>query len=159
MSYEIFYWIHIVSYLIWLVAFVGSVFFAFQVGKAYQTPKEKQYMKAERRTTSIGAHLGALGILISGGAIASIPGGPQWGWFNFTLYPWLALKQVIFLLILILIGFSAKRSITFKKMLRNKENEPLIDAARRAWKRAYNMSLVVYLLVVVNTILGLAKPF
>lgn len=159
MVYQVFYWIHVVSYIAWLAAFAGSMIFAYKVGKAYKTPDEKRFMKLERRTTSIGAHLGALGILISGGALASVPGGPQWGWFNFMLYPWLALKQLIFILILVLVVFSIKRSITFKKMLKNEDSDPLIDATRRAWKRAYNMSLVVYVLVVVNTILGLAKPF
>lgn len=159
MSYQIFYWIHIVSYIIWLAAFVASMLFAWQVGRYYQTEHEAYFMKMERRATSIGAHLGVLGILISGGAMASMPGGPQWGWFNFKVYPWLGVKQVIFLIILALVGFSIKRSIAFKKQVVSEGADNLSPDARIKWKKAYKMSLVVYILVVINTLLGLAKPF
>lgn len=159
MSYNIFYWIHIVSYISWLLALVGSLFFAWKTGKAHQTPLEKKFMKLERKSTSIGAHLGALGILISGGAMASIPSGPQWGWFDFELHNWLAVKQIIFFIILILVGFSIKRSVTFKKRLKAEENDQIGDETRNRWRKAYELSLVVYLLVVVNTLLGLFKPF
>lgn len=159
MSYQVFYWIHIVSYLSWLVAFVGSLFFAWKVGRAYQTPDEKKFMKFERLSTSIGAHLGALGILISGGAMASIPSGPQWGWFNFEQYAWLGVKQVLFFIILVLVGFSIKRSKAYKKHLKMEEGDSISPDTRKSWNRAYRLSLVVYLLVLVNTLLGLEKPF
>lgn len=159
MSYNVFYWIHIVSYLAWLAAFVGSLFFAWKVGRSYQTNQEKKYMKFERLATSIGAHLGALGILISGGAMASIPGGPKWGWFNFDLYAWLGVKQILFFIILILVGFSIKRSRDYKKQLKTENSETIGPDARKSWSKAYRLSLVVYLLVVINTLLGLQKPF
>lgn len=156
--YNAFYWVHIVSYIAWLLALAGSLYFAWKTGKAYQTGEEEKFMKLERRSTSIGAHLGALGILISGGAMASIPGGPQWGWFNFDLFTWLAVKQLLFFVILVLVGFSIKRSVAFKKKLRSSE-AGITDEVRSAWSRAYKLSLVVYLLVVINTLLGLFKPF
>lgn len=159
MSYQIFYWIHIVSYILWLIAFVGSMFFAWKVGKAYQSADEKKFMKFERLSTSIGAHLGALGILISGGAMASIPSGPKWGWFNFEQFAWLGVKQVLFLLILVLVGFSIKRSVAYKKQVRDEEGGQISPEARMKWSSAYKMSLIVYILVLVNTLLGLAKPF
>ena len=159
MSYTVFYWVHVVSYIIWLLAFVGSLIFAWKAGKAFQTPGESKFMKLERRSTSIGAHLGALGILISGGALASIPAGPQWGWFNFGANTWLAVKQAIFFIILVLVFFSAKRSIAFKKQLKSEEGEPVGDETRKKWRKAYEVSLIVYLLVLVNTLLGLFKPF
>lgn len=159
MSYQVFYWIHIVSYIAWLAAFVASMFFAWKVGKAFQTPGEKKFMKLERLSTSIGAHLGALGILISGGAMASIPGGPKWGWFNFEEYAWLSVKQLLFFIILVLIFFSIKRSRAYKKRVKVEDTELISDDARGMWSKAYKLSLTVYILVLVNTLLGLFKPF
>ncbi len=159
MSYQVFYWIHIVSYIAWLAAFVASMFFAWKVGKAFQTPGEKKFMKLERLSTSIGAHLGALGILISGGAMASIPGGPKWGWFNFEEYAWLSVKQLLFFIILVLIFFSIKRSRAYKKQVKEEDTELISDDARGKWSKAYKLSLTVYILVLVNTLLGLFKPF
>lgn len=159
MSYQVFYWIHIVSYIAWLAAFVASMFFAWKVGKAYQTPGEKRFMKLERLSTSIGAHLGALGILISGGAMASIPEGPRWGWFNFEQFAWLGVKQILFCLILVLVGFSIKRSRNYKQQVKEDDQALISNEAREKWGEAYKLSLVVYLLVLINTLLGLQKPF
>lgn len=113
-------------------------------------------MRLERLITSIGAHVGALGILISGSFMSLMPSGPQWGWFDVVLYPWLALKQILFIVILILVGFSIKRSLKFKKKLR-REEVPSKETSKQ-WRRAYRMSMIVYILVVINTFLGLAKP-
>lgn len=156
MSYEIFYWVHVVSYISWLLAFVASLFFAYKAGQAFNTSAETTYMQRERKATSIGAHLGALGILISGGAMASIPSGPQWGWFS--SFNWLGVKQGLFLLILVLVGFSIKKSVSFKKALRQNDGV-LTTEIRQKWKSAYNFSLVIYMMVVFNTYLGLWEPF
>lgn len=117
---------------------------------------KRGFMRLERLATSIGAHVGALGILISGGAMASISSGPQWGWFDVVLYPWLALKQLLFIAIVVLVGFSIKRSMTFKEMLA--EEEVASTETSKQWRRAYRMSIGIYILVVINTFLGLAKP-
>lgn len=158
MSYQVFYWIHIVSYIAWLIAFAGSLFFASKVRSEDDALMKRKFMRSERLVTSIGAHLGALGILISGGAMASIPSGPQWGWMNFQLYPWLAVKQILFFVILVLVGFSIKRSRAFKKRMK-KEKDVLSTETSEKWNSAYRMSLAVYLLVLINTFLGLTKPF
>src|SRR5680860_64769 len=147
MAYTIFYWIHVVSYLTWIAAFIASLFLAFKIGKAFETAKEKSFMLWERKASSLGAHIGALGILISGGAMASMPGGPQWGWFNIPLYNWLALKQAIFIIILILVGFSIKKSLAFKKEIRNTRGDEVNKTSRMKWKSAYRISLVIYTLV------------
>lgn len=158
MAYTIFYWVHTVSYICWLLAFVGSLIYRSKIVNAQGSLVEKSLIQTERKITSIGAHIGALGILISGGAMASMPGGPQWGWFNFSAHGWLAVKQSIFVIILILVVFSVKKSIGLKKQLRSEEGN-VSDEARKLWKGAYSYSLTVYLLVVVNVILGLFRPF
>jgi uncharacterized membrane protein len=158
MTYNIFYWLHIISYFSWLAAFAASLFLAFKAGRAFKSPGEKKFIKWERKVTSIGAHLGAAGILISGWVMSVIPGGPQWGWFNIPLYNWLAIKQLLFIIILILVGFSIAKSISFKKQISHDEGDLVSDQARQKWKSAYTISLVIYFLVAINTWLGLAKP-
>ena len=155
MSYQVFYWIHIVSYIAWLLAFAGSLFFGAKVRSEDDAVQKRKFMRSERLTTSIGAHIGALGILISGGAMASIPSGPQWGWMSFQLYPWLAIKQILFFVILVLVGFSIKRSVAFKKRMR--QEDVLSTETSEKWNSAYRMSMAVYILVVINTVLGLTK--
>lgn len=163
MSYTIFYWTHIVSYVAWLLALVTSLFLASKVRAEKNDCQKQLFMKWERLATDTGAHLGAIGILISGGAMSSLPGGPQWGWFNVQLYPWLALKQGFFILILVLVVLAIRRSRVFRKALKREREgegkERANDDIRRRWSSAYRMSLLVYLLVVINTFLGLVKPY
>ncbi|WP_073060812.1 DUF2214 family protein [Fodinibius roseus] len=161
MSYSIFYWVHIVSYIAWLFALAASLFLASKVRAEKNDRRKQLYMKWERLATDTGAHLGAIGILISGAAMASLPVGPRWGWFNVQLYPWLALKQGFFILILVLVVLSMRRSSAFRKALKREreEKERTNDTIRKRWSSAYRMSLLVYLLVVINTFLGLVKPY
>ena len=154
--YNLAYWLHIISYLSWLIAFVGSLFYGVRVYFEKAAPEKRNFMRLERLVTSIGAHIGAIGILISGVVMSSFPGGPQWGWFHFQLYPWLALKQVLFIGILLLVGFSIKRSLAFKKKVRQ-DQEKLSAEAANLWASAYRTSIAVYILVTINTILGLEK--
>ncbi|HKI46811.1 MAG TPA: hypothetical protein VKA08_15890 [Balneolales bacterium] len=155
MAYEIFLWIHTFSYIIWLAAFVASLFYYKAITGANGMPREKSLVQSERKISSMGAHIAVLGILISGGAMVSMPSGPQWGWFPFSHYPWLAIMQVIFVIILIIVfGISMPAGIKLKKLFRAAPEETVTDEQRGQWKKAWNISLIVYLLVVVNTVIG-----
>lgn len=159
MSYQFFYWIHTGSYIAWLFALAASLFLASKVRGQKNIGKKQIFMQWERLATDIGGHLGAIGILVSGSAMASVSGGPQWGWFPFQLYPWLAIKQVIFLIILVMVFFSIKRSSVFRKELKEGEGKSRHPVIEKKWSSAYRMSLLVYLLVIVNTFLGFVKPY
>lgn len=155
MVYNIFLWVHTISYIIWLAAFVASLFYYKAISGANGTAREKSLVQSERKVTNMGAHIGVLGILVSGGALVSMPSGPQWGWFPFSAYPWLAIMQLIFVIILIIVfGISMPAGIKLKKLFRATPEETMTDAQRSQWKKAWNISFIVYLLVVVNTIIG-----
>jgi uncharacterized membrane protein len=156
-TYHIFLGIHILSAIAWLIAFVLSLFWAFRSWRSAGTDQEKHFMKRERRITSFGAHVGAVGILITGSIISSI--GPSWGWFPFHLFTWLAVKQLVFIAILILVYFSVRKSMSFRRQIKGEGSDKISKQAREKWKTAYGISLAVYLLVVLNTILGSTKPF
>ncbi len=151
--YNFAYWLHIISCVLWLFAFVSSIWYGFKIRFEKDAIAKRSLMRSERLATGIGAHLGALGILISGIVMTA---GPQWAWFNVQLYPWLTLKQILFIVILILIVFSVRRSIVFKNKLQQ-EKVPESDTPE-LWGAAYRMSMTVYVLVVINSIMGLTKP-
>src|SRR5699024_2663553 len=101
--------------------------------------------------------IGAMGILISGSAMAWLPAGPQWGSFSFRVYPWLGVKQVVFVIILFLVAWPLKKSKSFKETLKT---EGRVGAEMSAqWSAAYRLSLLIYMLVVITTFLGFSKPF
>ncbi len=159
MIYNIFLWIHIVSYIIWLAVFVASLFFRNAIYQAFGTDREKLLVKKERKISGLGGHIAIAGILISGGVMVSIPSGPQWGWFPFSTFAWLAFMQAIFAVILIVVfSGSIPRGIKLKKLLRAVPEDKLTAAQRTQWRKCWNTSLVVYLLVVAATLLGWFRP-
>lgn len=157
MVYQVFYWIHIGSYLIWVLAFIGSLFLGFKIRSEEDAVLKRDFMRSERQVADIGTYIGGLGIFISGWAMSSLPSGPIWGWFNIPLYPWLALKQLLFIGILILVGFSIKRSIAFRKSVAEEDNL-LSSETSSQWRSGYRISMAIYILVVISIVLGLYKP-
>jgi len=147
--------LHTISYLAWIVAFGTSIWYGIKIRTEEDAVTKRQFMRSERFATNIGGHISALVILISG-AMMSSWGPYQWGWFSVQLYPWLELKQILFIVILVLVGFSITRSIRFKKKL--KQEEVADTDTSLLWLSAYRISLAVYILVVINTILGWTKP-
>jgi hypothetical protein len=114
-------------------------------------------IQTERLITRWGTILGAGGILISGWILSSIPQGPQWGWFDIQLYPWLALKQLLFVIILLLIVFDLTQSKQLAKRLKSKDADK-VERSVKKWKAVYRLSMAVYILVIVSTLLGWYKP-
>lgn len=157
MLYQVFYWVHIGSCLLWVLAFGGSLFLGFKIRFEEDAVLKRDYMRSERQATNIGIYIGGLGILFSGWAMSSLSSGPLWGWFNIPLYPWLALKQLLFIGILILVGFSIKRSVAFRKKLREKDNL-LSSETSNTWRGAYRISMGINILMVISILLGLFKP-
>lgn len=157
MLYELFWWIHILSYLIWLCAFAGSLVYGFRIYKAKGASTTYKLIQTERMLTKWGTMVGAGGIIISGWVLSSISQGPQWGWFDIQLYPWLALKQLLFVIILILIAIDLKRSRALAKRLQSDDPNPE-KLSVKMWSAAYRFSIAVYIFVVISTLLGWYKP-
>jgi hypothetical protein len=149
---------HIVAYILCLAAFACSLFLGYKVSREADAVQKRKFMRAEQLSTSIGGYLGVVGILVSGWAMSSMSAGPQWGWFSVQLYPWLALKQLLFIVILVLVGFSIKRCWAFKKRLGQEQGNAMGTQTSVKWWKAYRMSQAVYILIVISTILGWTRP-
>lgn len=156
MFYELFRWAHILSYLIWLCAFAGSLAYGIRIYSAKDTSTLYNLIQTERLITKWGIIIGASGIIISGWILSSIPQGPQWGWFDIQLYPWLALKQLLFVIILILITIDLWRSKKLARQMQKNKNDQA--GIVKKWSAAYRFSVAVYILVIISTLLGWYKP-
>lgn len=159
MSYSLLLDIHIFSFVLWLVIIGLSFFLYFGIKKAKGTLKEKPLMQRERKLTMMGSHTAILGILLSGSAMVSVPSGPQWGWFNFSQYAWLGTKQVIFIIIMI-IAFVIATPVEkkLKNLFKDSPEEAVTNEQRAQYNKAWMLSLAVFVLVFVNTYLGLFRP-
>ncbi|NGP86792.1 DUF2269 family protein [Fodinibius halophilus] len=157
MSYQFYFWLHIISYVIWLVAFAGSLICGIKIRIEDSTPVQKRLIRYERLLSAIGSYTGAIGIIISGSIMSSMSVGPPWGWFDVQLYPWLALKQLLFGIIILFLAIEIKRNIILKKYL-SQQKEILYSKIKKRWRNAYRISMIIYALVVLSIFLGILKP-
>lgn len=156
MLYEVSRWIHILSNLLWLCAFVGSLLYGIRIYKTKKSSSADNLIQIERLLAKWGTVVGAGGIIVSGWALSSIAQGPQWGWFDILLYPWLALKQLLFVIILVLIVIDLNRS---KKLIKEIQSGDLAGKQSvEKWSAVYYYTVAVYILVVISTLLGWYKP-
>lgn len=158
MTYQIYHWVHIISYISWLLAFVISLGLAVKVRMEDDAIQKRKLMRAERIISGVGTYLGSVGILLSG-AVMSAVSPAQWGWFRIQLYPWLALKQLFFIIIFLLIVLLLKRDIAFRKRLNKEQNVVLSTETSDQWRSTYRVSLVIYILMTVATVIGWMRPF
>ena len=156
MSYSVFLIIHQISYMLWIASFFGSIYYFFKI-RSSSSDYKPTMMRKERLVSSMGGHLGFLGIFISGGAMASLKSGAQMGWFDFANYSWLATKQVLFFVALVVIGALVMPASAKVKRLVNSGAE--LKEVEGTWNKAFFFSLLVYVIVLINTILGLQKSF
>lgn len=156
MSYPFILNIHIISYLIWIFSFFGSMYFFFKIRNT-TTGSKPDLMRKERLVSTIGGHLGFLGIFITGGIMVSLKSGPRMGWFNFAEHGWLAWKQVLFIIAIILIfAFVMPGSAKLKRAINERVD---LNKIEKIWSKTFFFSLMVYVIVLINTILGINKPF
>lgn len=159
--YGLFLVLHVICAALWLAAFPAMHFITKTRRRSKGSIGELHYMRSAASIGTIFGNIGGVGILITGGAIAGIGG---WGWFEFGTLPWLAWKQVIFVLILSLVfAVIIPRSKRARVMLGERFSLPLAQSGateelRAAYDALYTLQLIVNILVLVNLSLGVLKP-
>lgn len=159
--YTIFLVLHVLTAGIWMALFPTVMILNGLRKKAANTSSELPYMKAISVLGLVLGNVGAIGVLISGPALAGIGKYP---WFDFATMPWLAWKQVIFFLALILsFAVIVPRSKKVRKLLTElldakRANIGASDELRSTFDSYVTASLIVNLLVLINMILGEWKP-
>jgi len=92
--------IHIICAGIWLVTFFTDTIFKNKIKSSFDKP-DKQMISLYLKFGNLFGSIGSLGILITGIILVSM--NPGYGFFDMTSNHWLATKQIIMVVILILI--------------------------------------------------------
>jgi hypothetical protein len=160
--YQVLVALHVLSAGLW-VANLPVVLILNKLRKrAENTSGEIHYMAAAGRIGLVMGNIGAIGILLTGPAMAGISDG--YGWFQFGEVNWLAWKQTLWIIGLIwtgavLIPRSKKLRVNMMAQMDPKRaNTGASDDLRTAWS-GYVMSVVVLnLIVLINIFLGEIRP-
>lgn len=149
--------LHIISAGIWVALGVVAIFLNSFRKRAAGTGGELYLMRALVMFGAIMGNIGGIGILVTGGAMTGIAG---LGWFQFSLMPWLATKQTLFVILLILsfavmlpISKKARRTIG-EEMAGLNPNAGASPELRLMIDRMVAISLFMQLLVITNIVLG-----
>jgi hypothetical protein len=162
--YDVFIALHVLSAGLWVANLPVVLILNGLSKRATNTAGEVHYMAAAGRIGLIMGNIGAIGILITGPAMAGMSEG--YGWFQFgdPGQTWLAWKQTLWVIGLIwtgaiLIPRSKKlRTQIMQHMDPKRANTGASDDLRTAWSGYVTSVVVLNLIVLINIFLGKLRP-
>lgn len=149
--------LHIIFAGIWLVTFFLDTIFKNIIKSKLDNP-DKQVISLYLRFGNLFGAIGSLGILITG--IIMVNMNPGYGFFDMTANHWLATKQVIMVVILVLIFTSIVP--TAKKLRSEIEknlNENSTEELKTNLTKMFKVTASVNGLVILNLLLALTHRF
>lgn len=149
--------IHIICAGIWLVTFFTDTIFKNKIKSSFDKP-DKQMISLYLKFGNLFGSIGSLGILITGIILVSM--NPGYGFFDMTSNHWLATKQIIMVVILILIF--TQIIPTAKKLnteIENNLNENSTDELKSNLNKMFKVTASVNGLVVLNLLFALTHRF
>lgn len=141
---------HILFAGIWLAFFIFELVLRKQNQKNLDIDKVTTYIKL----TNVFGIIGSLGILVTGILIVTM--NSQYGFFDMTANHWLAAKQIIFLIILILTGSMV---IPNSKKVREKLKNSQLESTSKELSRLFMANQIINYLVVINFIFAVTHRF
>lgn len=135
-----------------------SMWFRSYIKKVSGTPAELTAIATEFGIGRFMGMIGTIGLLVTGGAMTGIA---HYGWFDFTNYAWLAWKQTVYVIIL-MISFgtmvpTAKKTMPLV-MAKMKTGGLADDTIRAGARRAAIIGTTMQVLALLNLVLGTVKP-
>ncbi len=141
---------HILFAGIWLAFFIFELLLRKQIKLNMDTDKVTTYIKL----TNVFGIIGSFGILITGVFIVTM--NSQYGFFDMTANHWLATKQIIFLIILILtFAMVIPNSKEVKERLKNND----LRSDNKELGKLFIANQIINYLVIINLIFAVTHRF
>jgi hypothetical protein len=156
--YTVFVFLHVLSAAFWISLIPVMMLLGKMLDRVKGTPAELTIMRTIIGMGMLLGNLGGIGVLITGPALVGVAHYP---WFPFGSEDWLAYKQVIYVIIL-LINFAVM--IPLSKKVRKQLAEEMSgagkgpgasDSLRALYKKTGTVGMIMSLLVLTNFILGI----
>lgn len=156
--YQVFLAIHVLCAGLWVANLPVILILNKLRKRAENTSGEVHYMAAAGRIGLVMGNIGAIGILISGPALEGM--SPYYNWFQFGEQTWLAIKQVNFILAILVTGaMLVPRSKRLRLQLQShfdpkRGNTGASDDLRTAFGNYVTAALILNTIVLINILLG-----
>lgn len=151
-------WLHVTFAGIWLVVFIADPLFKKYISKAKNSKGEIELISLYLKFVNLLGIIGAVGILVTG--IWMILMDVGYGFFDFSSNHWLATKQIVMVVILVLLGW--KLIPTAKKVRLSISDElksPVDDnsSVHENLKKLYSVGFQINLLVIINFLMAVTR--
>ncbi|MEN8194402.1 MAG: hypothetical protein ABFS12_16395 [Bacteroidota bacterium] len=141
---------HVIFAGIWLSFFIIELVLRKQIEKNFEADKVSNYLMFSN-TFGI---IGSLGILATGIFIVTM--NSQYGFFDMTSNHWLATKQIILLIILII---TTSLVIPNSKEVREKLENKKLESIDSGLKKLFRANQIIHYMVLVNLIFAVTHRF
>ena len=141
---------HVIFAGIWLSFFIIELVLRKQIEKNFEADKVSNYLMFSN-TFGI---IGSLGILVTGIFIVTM--NSQYGFFDMTSNHWLATKQIILLIILII---TTSLVIPNSKEVREKLENNKLESIDSGLKKLFRANQIINYMVLINLIFAVTHRF
>ncbi|MDP4172392.1 MAG: hypothetical protein Q8933_00370 [Bacteroidota bacterium] len=152
--------IHILSAVVWLGYVPSDIVLRRQINNSRGTSGEKNLISSYLILTNVAGIIGMSGLLFTGIILVSVI--PYYFFFNFASNHWLAAKQVIMVVLIILVfAFLIPKAKKLRTTLNNEKlsKMPLSDQAHRDLKNLETIISIIDVLVLLNFLFAVTHRF
>jgi len=152
--------LHIIFAGMWLISLAVYPILRGSVIHNKNRSGEKKFIHLYLTFANLFGMIGGLGILATG--ISMVADNPLYGFFRFTANHWLAAKQILMILLLIILGM---KIIPTSKKIRAaigsdlEKNEQLNESVYNNLNKLFKWNVAVNLIVLINFLLAITHNF
>ncbi|MFZ1289081.1 MAG: hypothetical protein WAR79_03265 [Melioribacteraceae bacterium] len=146
--------LHIIFAGIWLIYFAADIIVKRKIETSNNPQTKNEMISLYLQLSNLFGIVGSIGIALTGIAVIIINSG--YGFFDMSHAHWLATKQIIFVIILLI---SFLKIIPDSKKLRTAISNSDSEAANDLLKKVFNSNKIVNILVILNFIFAITHRF
>jgi len=146
--------LHIIFAGIWLIYFAADIIIKRKIETSNNQQTKNEMISLYLQLSNLFGIVGSIGIALTGIAVIIINSG--YGFFDMSHAHWLATKQIIFVIILLI---SFLKIIPNSKKLRTAISNSDSEAANDLLKKVFNSNKIVNILVILNFIFAITHRF
>ena len=160
MTYLLINHLHIIFAGIWLINLAAYPILRSTVLLNKNKSGEKKFIHLYLTFANLFGMVGGLGILVTG--IFMVTDNSFYGFFQFTANHWLAAKQILMVILLVILGviiIPTSKKVRTAIGIDFEKNEPLSDDVYNNLKKLFKWNAVINYIVLINFLLAITHNF
>lgn len=152
--------LHIVFAGMWLINLAAYPILRSSIINNKNKSGEKKFIHLYLTLANLFGMIGSIGILLTG--IFMVTDNPLYGFFQFTVNHWLATKQILMVILLVIIGviiIPTSKKVRIAMGTDFEKNEPIGEDVYNNLNKLFKWNVVINLIVLINFLLAITHNF